>query len=311
MGLGYVMAAERLGLEYLDGPKPILNLLVDFGNKACAVNMKCYPSEGEGRKALGRTADELATILKGRNPSYMATTWFTDPKLLRAHLRRKLEEGWASDAPAAVRHKDPIIEFSRYFVEFFIDLTEGAVAGQGQIPNERLAAEFIRKCAGAICDIDPAMLPLELGFGPPETRPVKIVAVDDEPFVLDILKRLFQHAPKDVVLKTFTKSDEAWQALMQEDPDLLITDDQMPCLKGEAICRRLLERKVTYPILVISSWPPTDEWVREYASRGLNITYLASPFRVADFRKALGPFGNYVAIAEQDAGDSEPQSASR
>lgn len=62
---------------------------------------------------------------------------------------------------------------------------------------------------------------------PPKTRPVRIVAVDDEPFVLEELKRLFQHAPKEVALKTFTDSHEAWQELLRTDTDLLITDDIM------------------------------------------------------------------------------------
>lgn len=134
----------------------------------------------------------------------------------------------------------------------------------------------------------------------PEAGTIRIVAVDDEPFALEGLKRMFQHAPKEVALKTFTDSSKAWEDLLKADPDLLITDDAMPGLRGEAICRRLLERKVTYPIVVISPWPPTEHWVRECASQGLNVTFLPTPFDIESFQKALGRFGEYVVVGKQN-----------
>jgi len=76
-------------------------------------------------------------------------------------------------------------------------------------------------------------------------------------------------------------------------PDLLITDDGMPGMRGGEIVARLAERKVTYPIIVISAWEPTANWVQEYADRGMRISHLPAPFDVPTFcahlSRHLGP----------------------
>ena len=131
-------------------------------------------------------------------------------------------------------------------------------------------------------------------------RPLRIIAVNDEPIILEVLKRMFQNSAVAVALKCFTDSGEAWRELLQTDPDLLITDDAMPGLRGEEIVRRLLERKAAFPIIVMSPWAPTETWVRECASRGMNITFLAMPFDLESFRKALGRFGDYVMAGKQN-----------
>src|SRR5208283_5175110 len=71
------------------------------------------------------------------------------------------------------------------------------------------------------------------------------------------------------------------------DPDLLITDDKKPGMNGEEICQRLLDRRSAYPIIVDFGWPPTEQWVRDCASRGLKIQFLRRPFLLEDFRKVL------------------------
>ena len=73
---------------------------------------------------------------------------------------------------------------------------------------------------------------------------------------------------------------------MQTDPDLLITADAMPKLRGETIARRLAERRVTYPIIVISAWHP-EKWVQELADKGLNIAILSMPFVLEEIRRLL------------------------
>jgi hypothetical protein len=38
---------------------------------------------------------------------------------------------------------------------------------------------------------------------------------------------------------------------------------------------------------VTSAFDPTEDWVREFASRGLNVRFLAMPFTIEDVRKLL------------------------
>lgn len=103
---------------------------------------------------------------------------------------------------------------------------------------------------------------------------------NDERPVLDTMTIILQHSLKNARILSFQNSKTAWEALLQEDPDLLITDDAMPGLRGKQICEQLLEQNTTYPIIVNSAWEPTKEWVEDCASRGLNVRFLECPFTV-------------------------------
>lgn len=114
-----------------------------------------------------------------------------------------------------------------------------------------------------------------------------IIVVNDEDGLLRAITVMLRDYVTNAEVLSFQNSETAWQELSREDPDLLITDDAMPGLWGQEICRRLLGRKVSYPIIVISGWPPTEEWVKECASRGLNIRFLPCPFDKSEFDEIL------------------------
>jgi CheY-like chemotaxis protein len=94
--------------------------------------------------------------------------------------------------------------------------------------------------------------------------------VNDEPAVLESFDIIIRRWFSDVTMLLFTNSAAALEELSQRDPDLLITDDTMPGMSGQELCRRLFERQVAYPIIVDSAWEPTEQWVREFANRGFN-----------------------------------------
>jgi len=102
--------------------------------------------------------------------------------------------------------------------------------------------------------------------------------VDDEDVLLKLIWQAIRTKFKNVIIQAFQDGDQAWQQLLRADPDILITDDKMPGLTGEDLIRRLAETGVPYPIIVTSGWPPTERWVREYADKNLNITFLRNPF---------------------------------
>ncbi|MFA6545185.1 MAG: hypothetical protein WCS99_12275 [Limisphaerales bacterium] len=114
MGLGYVMAAERLGLKYLADIKVMTELVCDMTNRAMAVwseeqardeNFEPSPSYGE---QLDKMVEELAVILRGRNPRFMATPWFTDPNQLRESLWCEYRSAFPDDPEVASPAYDPI-----------------------------------------------------------------------------------------------------------------------------------------------------------------------------------------------------------
>ena len=92
--------------------------------------------------------------------------------------------------------------------------------------------------------------------------PKKILAVDDDPDILDALTMILESRGYQVV--TATDGVEGLANLKAEMPDLMILDLLMPKMDGFAVCKELQDprwakyRKI--PILILTS-------VREEASR--------------------------------------------
>lgn len=114
MGLGYVMAAERLGLKYLADIKVMTELVCDLTNRAMAVwseeqarDEESTPTPSYGEQ-LDQMVDDLAVILRGQNPRYMATPWFTEPNQLRESLWREYRKAFPNDPEVASPDYDPI-----------------------------------------------------------------------------------------------------------------------------------------------------------------------------------------------------------
>lgn len=119
------------------------------------------------------------------------------------------------------------------------------------------------------------------------TQPLRIVVVNDNPPVLKAVEAMVRHWSKDVTLLLLQDNSAAWEELLRTDPDLLWWVVSAPLLRGKEMVQRLMDRKVTYPIIVTSAWEPDELWVREFASRGLSVWFLPMPFTAQDFRRLL------------------------
>lgn len=115
---------------------------------------------------------------------------------------------------------------------------------------------------------------------PRNACPLRIVMVNDESPVLMIFDTIIRRWFSDITTLLFTNSAAALVELSRRDPDLLITDDIMPGMSGQELCQRLFERQVKYPIIVDSSWNSTEQWVRDMANRGLNVSFMAIPCNI-------------------------------
>ncbi len=81
----------------------------------------------------------------------------------------------------------------------------------------------------------------------------KILVVDDEQPVRDVLAMLFGDAGHHVLIAVHGR--QALDLIEQEQPDLIVSDVMMPVLGGVELCRRL-KRNVTtneIPIILMSS----------------------------------------------------------
>jgi CheY-like chemotaxis protein len=87
------------------------------------------------------------------------------------------------------------------------------------------------------------------------SRPVKVILVNDNRGTLELLETYLSYCFKNATLYSFTSGDAAWEVLQHTDPDMLITDMCRPkdVVDGWALIPLLTEKKVKYPVLVVSA----------------------------------------------------------
>jgi DNA-binding NtrC family response regulator len=123
---------------------------------------------------------------------------------------------------------------------------------------------------------------------PHKTRPPRVVILDDEDGPRRSISVLVKSASDGVEILEFSDSRAAWQELSQTDPDLLITDLKHVGISGREMLTRLAERKVKYPIFVVSgslSFYSASE--RRSWGPGLNVSFREKPVDVETFRTAV------------------------
>ena len=104
--------------------------------------------------------------------------------------------------------------------------------------------------------------------------------VNDEPYVLQALGMMLRQACPGVKIEEFAGGLAAWNELAKRQPQLLITGDIMPGLRGCEIAERLHQRGDVFPIIVTSGWLSSEQWVDALAAQGMNIQFLPMPMTV-------------------------------
>lgn len=105
----------------------------------------------------------------------------------------------------------------------------------------------------------------------------KILLCDDEAHILRAAEFKFKRAGYDVLLAG--DGEEAWQAILHDRPDILVTDCQMPRLNGLQLAERirLTPETAHLPVIMLSAKGfelSTDEICRQFGIRAI----LAKPF---------------------------------
>ena len=114
----------------------------------------------------------------------------------------------------------------------------------------------------------------------------KILVVDDEPDVLEVVKsRLELHGFQVITAKD---GEEALQKVEQEEPDLVLLDVMMPGLDGWEVCKQIRENKetenITVTMLTVKS---TDEDKVTSFDDGLADWHISKPFKKKRFVKTV------------------------
>lgn len=112
-----------------------------------------------------------------------------------------------------------------------------------------------------------------------------VMAVDDDPEVLDTLGRVLEREAFDVTLAN--AASEALIHLEKRVPDVLILDIIMPGMDGVTLCRQLRRdpRFMSLPILFLTAKGSTDDIV-DGLDAGAD-DYVIKPFELAELRARI------------------------
>jgi DNA-binding response OmpR family regulator len=105
-----------------------------------------------------------------------------------------------------------------------------------------------------------------------------ILIVEDEPALLRGLMDNFRS--HGYYVRTATDGSSGLAAALDEPPDLLLLDIMLPKLNGYEICRRLRERKLDMPIIMLTAKGQEEEIVQ-----GLELgadDYVTKPFSIRE-----------------------------
>ena len=102
-----------------------------------------------------------------------------------------------------------------------------------------------------------------------------ILIADDEPHVIRVLKVTLER--EGYTVQTAPNGEAALARIHHDQPDLLISDIQMPRLSGEQLCARIATEFPArrFPIVIMTSMTFVNEthWSRQY----LNLVLLEKP----------------------------------
>lgn len=106
----------------------------------------------------------------------------------------------------------------------------------------------------------------------------KILVVDDE----ESLVRLITHNLEKEGHKTISASDglRAWEQIKSDRPDLIILDLMLPGVDGLELCRRLMQAKISVPIIMLTA---RDDEIDKVVGLELGADdYVTKPFGVRE-----------------------------
>jgi two-component system, LytTR family, response regulator len=116
--------------------------------------------------------------------------------------------------------------------------------------------------------------------------PFKTVIVDDEIHAINAMKSLLGEFREISIEKTFTCPNEAFGYTLQNKPDLIFLDIQMPLLSGIQFAQKLIERNLNIPVIFTTAH---DNFILE-AFRNDAIDYLLKPVSLPELKDAIEHF---------------------
>lgn len=116
-----------------------------------------------------------------------------------------------------------------------------------------------------------------------ESRPHRVIIIDDEPDLLSVLKEYIEtrRRPQECVVETARDGSEGLDLLVRHRPDLVILDIDMPGPNGIVVLRKIRSLDPTIPVVMLTGKADAaqaGETLRDgavmYAPKPLDLRYL-------------------------------------
>jgi CheY-like chemotaxis protein len=115
------------------------------------------------------------------------------------------------------------------------------------------------------------------------SSPVKILVVDDEQSLLDVVNAMLSDAGYSVATAVNPKAAVAWLESVNWKVDLIISDVLMPEMDGLSFLRIVRQRAPKIPLLLISAFVVAEDLWGEHS----RVPFLAKPFRHQELLHAV------------------------
>ena len=112
----------------------------------------------------------------------------------------------------------------------------------------------------------------------PDRTPPRILVVDDEPNIVDVISMALRFHEYEVA--SAADGNEALDQVAAFRPDLVVLDVMMPGLDGFEVAKRLNERRSQIPILFLTARDTTEDKVRGLTIGGDD--YMTKPFSIEE-----------------------------
>ena len=124
----------------------------------------------------------------------------------------------------------------------------------------------------------------------------KLLVVDDEPNILELLATSLKFAGFEVV--TAANGRDAITRAQEESPDLAVLDVMLPDLDGFAVTRKLRAEGRTFPIVFLTAKDDTEDKVQGLTVGGDD--YVTKPFSLDEVVARIRAVLRRSAPAEED-----------
>lgn len=130
-------------------------------------------------------------------------------------------------------------------------------------------------------------------------RRTRILAVDDERSILDIIRRRLEPEGYEVI--TARDGEEALKVALEWEPDLAILDVIMPKMDGLELCRRMREHPSlsALPVLFLTSRESVEDRIRGFEAGADD--YLPKPFDLRELSLRIRALLRRIHRAPEEA----------